>query len=201
MNCKYAILKLKGGASIWFQDLKRRRACEGMMKISSLESLIYKIKIRYVPAHHRITNYLKFSKSWLSKLDVIDLDESLGETVVIEVHTIVKESSIVTVEEYDVIKNAREDEEVLENTFIYKTALWYELENNIDKMSLPKAENEIKETGVDDFDPIYDIEDEEEMFDEEIGKVIMKAVNVADVDESVKYFILIYDTDWEEEFC
>lgn len=70
MSYKYAILKLKGGASKLFQDLIRSSR-EGEKKISTWEFLRYDLRRRYVPAHHRITNY-KFSKSWKRQFIVMN---------------------------------------------------------------------------------------------------------------------------------
>ena len=42
-RCKYAILRLSGGASLWFEGLKAKRTREGKEKISSWESLKRKL--------------------------------------------------------------------------------------------------------------------------------------------------------------
>lgn len=67
---------------------------------------------------------------------MIDFDELLVRSIIE-----IEESSVVTIlsEEFVVIEKGCEDKEVDENTFIYKVALWYESENNIDNISLSNA--------------------------------------------------------------
>lgn len=55
--CMYAVLKLSGGALIWYEGLKTRRRRAGKEKITSWESLKWKLQKRYVPVYHRMTNY------------------------------------------------------------------------------------------------------------------------------------------------
>lgn len=73
-------------------------------------------------------------------MDVIDFDESLGETAVIEEPAVVQESFVVieyvVSEESTVIKKICEDEEVDERIFTYKVALWYGPEKGINNISL-----------------------------------------------------------------
>ncbi|CAH1436170.1 unnamed protein product [Lactuca virosa] len=98
MSYKNAILRLKGEATIWYEGLKGKISREGKKKISSWESLKCKLRRRYVAVNHPITIIPKFSESRQKKLDVIDFDESLGETIVIEessVVTVVSEESVV----------------------------------------------------------------------------------------------------------
>ncbi|XP_074300179.1 uncharacterized protein LOC141631401 [Silene latifolia] len=56
-SCKYAILKLSRGASLWYEGLKAKRAWAGKGKITSSESLKSKLRKRYVPTTYRLTTY------------------------------------------------------------------------------------------------------------------------------------------------
>lgn len=60
-RCKYAILKLGKGASLWWEGVKAKRARAGKPKISSWESLKRKLKKRYVPTTHRLSIYRKIA--------------------------------------------------------------------------------------------------------------------------------------------
>lgn len=70
-SCKYAILKLSGGASLWFKGLKAKRSREGKEKISSWNSLK-----RYVPTNYRITTHRRIVKLKQGKMNVAEyIDE------------------------------------------------------------------------------------------------------------------------------
>ncbi|KAI3789955.1 hypothetical protein L2E82_02762 [Cichorium intybus] len=69
-RCKYAILKLSGGASLWFEGLKAKRTRVGKEKITSWESLKRKLRKRYVPTNYRITTYRKIADLKQGKLSV-----------------------------------------------------------------------------------------------------------------------------------
>ena len=71
-RCKYAILKLSGSASLWFEGLKAKRAREGKEKISSWESLTRKLRKRYVPTNHGITTYRKIAELRQGKMSVVE---------------------------------------------------------------------------------------------------------------------------------
>ena len=60
-RCRYAILKLGKGASLWFEGLKTKRIRTGKEKISSWESLKRKLRKRYVPTTHTISTYRKIA--------------------------------------------------------------------------------------------------------------------------------------------
>ncbi|CAI9284606.1 unnamed protein product [Lactuca saligna] len=115
MSCKYAILRLNGEASISYDGLKAKRKHEGKKKITSWESLKHKIRRRYVPTNYPIIIYQKLSESWQNKLlDVMDYDESLGETIITEEPTFVQESYVVIEyvvnEESTIMEKVCEDE-------------------------------------------------------------------------------------------
>ena len=71
-RCKYAILKLGRGASLWFEGLKSKRIREGKEKITSWESLKRKLRKRYVPTTHRITTYRKIAELRQGKMSVAE---------------------------------------------------------------------------------------------------------------------------------
>nr|KAJ0203488.1 hypothetical protein LSAT_V11C500244810 [Lactuca sativa] len=75
-SCKYAILKLSGGASLWFEGLKAKRTREGKEKICSWLSLKRKLRKRYVPSTYRIATYKKIVDLRQGKMNVgEDIDE------------------------------------------------------------------------------------------------------------------------------
>ena len=76
-RCKYAILKLGRGASLWFEGLKSKRIRDGKEKITSWESLKRKLRKRYVPTTHRITTYCKIGDVFGFKIG-LDLDQDLA---------------------------------------------------------------------------------------------------------------------------
>ncbi|KAL9244398.1 hypothetical protein vseg_018178 [Gypsophila vaccaria] len=69
-RCKYAILKLGKGASLWFEGLKSKRARSGKEKIASWESLKRKLRKRYVPTSHKLTIYCRIAEFAQGKLPV-----------------------------------------------------------------------------------------------------------------------------------
>ncbi|XP_074306030.1 uncharacterized protein LOC141641258 [Silene latifolia] len=80
-SCKYAILKLSRGASLWYEGLKARRARAGKGKITSWESLKSKLRKRYVPTTYRLTTYHKIvdlNQGRLSVLEYINEFENLA---------------------------------------------------------------------------------------------------------------------------
>ncbi|XP_074293613.1 uncharacterized protein LOC141620709 [Silene latifolia] len=69
-HCKYAILKLSRGASLWFENLKSQRARSSKAKITSWDSLKRKLRKRYVPTTHRLDLYRKIADLTQGKLSV-----------------------------------------------------------------------------------------------------------------------------------
>ncbi|XP_074292554.1 uncharacterized protein LOC141619432 [Silene latifolia] len=59
--CKYAIRRLSGEASLWYESLKARRARARKKKLSSWDSLKHKLRKRYVPATYRLATYRKIA--------------------------------------------------------------------------------------------------------------------------------------------
>ncbi|XP_074304796.1 uncharacterized protein LOC141639621 [Silene latifolia] len=59
--CKYAIRRLSGEASLWYESLKARRARARKKKLSSWDSLKHKLRNRYVPATYMLTTYRKIA--------------------------------------------------------------------------------------------------------------------------------------------
>ncbi|KAL9244399.1 hypothetical protein vseg_018179 [Gypsophila vaccaria] len=79
-RCKYAILRLSKGASLWFEGVKTQRARSGKEKISSWESLKRKLRKRYVPTTHKLALYRRiadFTQSRLSVNEYIEEFENL----------------------------------------------------------------------------------------------------------------------------
>ncbi|XP_074284242.1 uncharacterized protein LOC141608797 [Silene latifolia] len=88
-RCKYAILKLGKGASLWFEGLKAKRTRAGKEKIASWESLKRKLRKRYVPSNHRITTYRKIAEFKQGKLSVGEyIDEFEGLSLMGELEEI-----------------------------------------------------------------------------------------------------------------
>ncbi|XP_074305543.1 uncharacterized protein LOC141640760 [Silene latifolia] len=71
-SCKYAILKLRNGASLWYESLKTRRVRAGKPKITSWHVLKLKLRKRYVPATHRLTTYRKITDLAQGRLSVLE---------------------------------------------------------------------------------------------------------------------------------
>ncbi|XP_074282769.1 uncharacterized protein LOC141607312 [Silene latifolia] len=75
-RCKYALLRLSKGASLWYEGLKARRSRAGKEKLSSWESLKRKLRKRYVPATHKLSVYRKIADFMQDKLSVAEyIDE------------------------------------------------------------------------------------------------------------------------------
>lgn len=68
--CKYTILKLSGGASLWYEALKAKRVRERKEKVASSVSLKKKLRKRCVPTHHRTTTYNKMAILVQGKMSV-----------------------------------------------------------------------------------------------------------------------------------
>ncbi|XP_074267014.1 uncharacterized protein LOC141590315 [Silene latifolia] len=69
-RCKYAILKLTRGASLWYENLKAQRARAGKEKLASWDTLKRKLRKRYVPATHRLTLYKKIADLLQGRMSV-----------------------------------------------------------------------------------------------------------------------------------
>ncbi|XP_074303230.1 uncharacterized protein LOC141637664 [Silene latifolia] len=75
-RCRFAILKLSKGASLWYEAMKAKRVREGKEKIDSWVSLKRKLRKRYVPSTHRLSTYRKIADFRQVKLSVSEyLDE------------------------------------------------------------------------------------------------------------------------------
>ncbi|XP_074314112.1 uncharacterized protein LOC141649318 [Silene latifolia] len=75
-RCRFAILKLSKGASLWYEAMKAKRVREGKEKIDSWVSLKRKLRKRYVPSTHRLSTYRKIADFRQGKLSVSEyLDE------------------------------------------------------------------------------------------------------------------------------
>ncbi|XP_074306016.1 uncharacterized protein LOC141641244 [Silene latifolia] len=70
--CKYAILRLRCGASLWYESFKARRVRAGKEKITSWHVLKLKLRKRYVPATHRLTTYRKIDDLTQGRLSVLE---------------------------------------------------------------------------------------------------------------------------------
>ncbi|XP_074303261.1 uncharacterized protein LOC141637713 [Silene latifolia] len=71
-RCKYAILKLRKNASLWYESLKAARAREGKEKLASWESLKRKLRKRFVPKTHKIDLYRKLAELMQGSLSIAD---------------------------------------------------------------------------------------------------------------------------------
>ncbi|XP_074283176.1 uncharacterized protein LOC141607722 [Silene latifolia] len=70
--CKYAILGLRHGASLWYESFKTRRVRAGKPKITSWHVLKHKLRKRYVPATHRLATYRKITDLTQGRLSVLE---------------------------------------------------------------------------------------------------------------------------------
>ncbi|XP_074288627.1 uncharacterized protein LOC141613782 [Silene latifolia] len=70
--CKYVILKLRNGASLWYESFKTRRVRAGKAKITSWHVLKLKLRKRYVPTTHRLTTYRKITDLTQGRLSVLE---------------------------------------------------------------------------------------------------------------------------------
>ncbi|XP_074314120.1 uncharacterized protein LOC141649327 [Silene latifolia] len=71
-RCKYAILKLRKNASLWYESLKAARAREGKEKLASWESLKRKLRKRFLPKTHKIDLYRKLAELMQGSLSIAD---------------------------------------------------------------------------------------------------------------------------------
>lgn len=69
-RCKFAILKLSKGASLWYEGLKEKRLRAGKEKLSSWETLKRKLRKRYVPNNYRLSTYRKIADLKQGKMTV-----------------------------------------------------------------------------------------------------------------------------------
>ncbi|XP_074318118.1 uncharacterized protein LOC141654909 [Silene latifolia] len=75
-RCKYAILRLSKGASLWYEGLKARRSRAGKEKLASWESLKSKLRKRYVPVNHRLSIYRKVANLEQGRMSIAEyIDE------------------------------------------------------------------------------------------------------------------------------
>ena len=57
---KLVAIKLKKHASIWWEQLKNQRACEGKRKIATWEKMKKELRKKFLPGHYRQYAFLKF---------------------------------------------------------------------------------------------------------------------------------------------
>ncbi|XP_074315354.1 uncharacterized protein LOC141651548 [Silene latifolia] len=88
-RCKYAIRRLSGGALLWYESLKVRRARAGKKKLSSWDSLKRKLRKKYVPATYTLATYRKIANlnqgrlrvsEYIDEFDNLTLMREVGES-------------------------------------------------------------------------------------------------------------------------
>jgi hypothetical protein len=52
---KHAIMRLKGHATLWWDELQADRCCQGKQKIKSWDQMIAKMKVKFIPRDYQIT--------------------------------------------------------------------------------------------------------------------------------------------------
>jgi hypothetical protein len=52
---KHAITRLKGHATLWWDELQADRHCKGKQKIKSWDRMIVKMKVKFIPRDYQIT--------------------------------------------------------------------------------------------------------------------------------------------------
>jgi hypothetical protein len=54
---KHAIMRLKGHAALWWDELQADRHCQGKQKIKSWDRMIAKMKAKFIPTDYQITMF------------------------------------------------------------------------------------------------------------------------------------------------
>jgi hypothetical protein len=52
---KHAVMRLKGHATLWWDELQASRCCKGKKKIKSWDRMITKMKAKFIPKDYHIT--------------------------------------------------------------------------------------------------------------------------------------------------
>jgi hypothetical protein len=52
---KHSIMRLKGHAALWWDELQADRQCKGKQKIKSWDMMIVKMKVKFIPRDYQIT--------------------------------------------------------------------------------------------------------------------------------------------------
>jgi hypothetical protein len=52
---KHAVMRLKGHATLWWDELQADRRCQGKQKIKSWDRMIAKKKVKFIPRDYQIT--------------------------------------------------------------------------------------------------------------------------------------------------
>jgi hypothetical protein len=52
---KHVVIRLKGHASLWWDELQADRRCKGKQKIKSWDRMIAKMKVKFIPRDYHIT--------------------------------------------------------------------------------------------------------------------------------------------------
>jgi hypothetical protein len=52
---KHAVTRLKGHATLWWDELQADRRCQGKQKIKSWDRMIAKMKVKFIPRDYQIT--------------------------------------------------------------------------------------------------------------------------------------------------
>jgi hypothetical protein len=56
---KHAITRLKGHATLWWDELQADRHCKGKQKIKSSDRMVAKMKAKFIPKDYQITLFRK----------------------------------------------------------------------------------------------------------------------------------------------
>jgi hypothetical protein len=56
-NVKHAITRLKGHATLWWDELQADRRCKGKQKIKSWDRMVAKMKDKFIPKDYQITMF------------------------------------------------------------------------------------------------------------------------------------------------
>jgi hypothetical protein len=59
---KHAVTRLKGHATLWWDELQADRHCKGKQKIKSWDRMITKMKVKFIPRDFQITLFRRMQK-------------------------------------------------------------------------------------------------------------------------------------------
>jgi len=67
---KHAITRLKGHATLWWDELQVDRRCKGKQKMKSWDKMVAKLKSKFIPKYYQINMFIKLQNLRQKSLSV-----------------------------------------------------------------------------------------------------------------------------------
>jgi hypothetical protein len=86
MKVRHAVMRLKGHASLWWDELQEDRCCKGKQKIKSWDRMIAKMKAKLIPRDYQITLFRRMQNLRKKMMTVKEYMEEFYQLNIRAVH-------------------------------------------------------------------------------------------------------------------